>query len=29
VDPIFGDVLKEVHTCHECGRTELRVVAES
>jgi predicted RNA-binding Zn-ribbon protein involved in translation (DUF1610 family) len=24
VDPIFGGVLKEAHTCPECGRTELR-----
>jgi C4-type Zn-finger protein len=28
VDPLFGGVLKEVHTCHECGRSELRAVAE-
>lgn len=24
VDPVFGGVLKEVHTCPQCGRTELR-----
>ena len=24
VDPIFGGVLQEAHTCPECGRTELR-----
>jgi len=24
VDPVFGGVLKEVHTCPNCGRTELR-----
>jgi hypothetical protein len=24
VDPLFGGVLKEAHTCPECGRTELR-----
>ena len=24
VDPIFGGVLNEVHTCPECGNTELR-----
>ncbi len=23
VDPVFGGVLKEAHTCPECGRTEL------
>lgn len=23
-DPIFGGVLKEAHTCPDCGRTELR-----
>ncbi len=22
VDPVFGGVLKEVHTCPHCGRTE-------
>jgi ribosomal protein S27AE len=26
VDPVFGGVLKEVHTCPPCGITELRVV---
>jgi hypothetical protein len=25
VDSVFGGVLKEVHTCPECGATELRV----
>jgi C4-type Zn-finger protein len=25
VDPYFGGVLKEAHTCPECGRAELRV----
>ncbi len=25
VDPMFGGVLQEVHTCPECGRIELRV----
>ncbi len=24
LDPVFGGVLKEAHTCAECGRTELR-----
>jgi len=24
VDPVFGGVLKETHTCPECGRTEMR-----
>jgi predicted RNA-binding Zn-ribbon protein involved in translation (DUF1610 family) len=24
VDPVFGGVLKEAHTCPQCGRTELR-----
>ncbi len=24
VDPIFGGVLQEAHTCPECGLTELR-----
>ncbi len=24
VDQIFGGALKEVHTCPDCGRTELR-----
>ena len=24
VDPAFGGVLKEAHTCPHCGRTELR-----
>lgn len=24
VDAVFGGVLKEAHTCPECGRTELR-----
>ena len=24
VDPIFGGVLNEVHTCPECGTIELR-----
>ena len=24
VDPAFGGVLNEAHTCPECGRTELR-----
>jgi predicted RNA-binding Zn-ribbon protein involved in translation (DUF1610 family) len=23
-DVVFGGVLKEVHTCPECGRTEMR-----
>ena len=23
-DPVFGGVLKEVHTCPECGKIELR-----
>jgi len=26
VDPSFGGVLKEAHTCPECGRTEWRAV---
>ncbi|HKZ81565.1 MAG TPA: hypothetical protein VJ124_25075 [Pyrinomonadaceae bacterium] len=25
IDPVFGGVLKETHTCPECGRIELRV----
>ena len=25
VDPDFGGVLKEAHTCPQCGKTELRV----
>lgn len=25
VDPAFGGVLNEAHTCPECGKTELRV----
>jgi predicted RNA-binding Zn-ribbon protein involved in translation (DUF1610 family) len=25
VDPVFGGVLNEAHTCPECGKTELRV----
>jgi predicted RNA-binding Zn-ribbon protein involved in translation (DUF1610 family) len=24
MDPVFGGVLKEVYTCPECGRIELR-----
>jgi predicted RNA-binding Zn-ribbon protein involved in translation (DUF1610 family) len=24
VDPVFGGVLKEAHTCPKCGRIELR-----
>lgn len=24
VDPVFGGVVKEAHTCPKCGRTELR-----
>lgn len=24
VDPVFGGVLQEVHTCPICGKTELR-----
>jgi predicted RNA-binding Zn-ribbon protein involved in translation (DUF1610 family) len=24
IDPVFGGVLKEAHTCPECGRIELR-----
>ena len=24
VDPLFNGALKEVHTCPNCGRTELR-----
>jgi predicted RNA-binding Zn-ribbon protein involved in translation (DUF1610 family) len=24
IDPVFGGVLQEAHTCPECGRTELR-----
>ena len=24
VDPAFGGVLQEAHTCPKCGRTELR-----
>jgi hypothetical protein len=27
VDPTFGGVLNEVHTCPECSKTELRPVA--
>jgi ribosomal protein S27AE len=26
VDPFFGGVLEEAHTCPECGTTELRKV---
>ncbi len=26
-NPIFGGTLKEVHTCPECGRVEMRTVA--
>ena len=26
IDESFGGILKEVHTCPECGTTELRVV---
>lgn len=25
VDAVFGGVVKEAHTCPECGRTEMRV----
>lgn len=28
VDPVFGAVLKEVHTCAQCGRTELRAAGK-
>jgi hypothetical protein len=24
IDPVFGGVLNEVHTCPHCGTTELR-----
>lgn len=24
LDPVFGGVLKEAHTCGQCGRTELK-----
>lgn len=24
VDPVFGGLLNEAHTCPECGKTELR-----
>jgi len=24
LEPVFGGVLKEAHSCPECGRTELR-----
>jgi predicted RNA-binding Zn-ribbon protein involved in translation (DUF1610 family) len=24
LDPVFGGVVQEVHTCPECGRTSLR-----
>jgi ribosomal protein S27AE len=24
IDPAFGGVLEEVHTCPNCGRTEMR-----
>jgi hypothetical protein len=24
IDPIFGGVLEEIHTCPNCGHTELR-----
>ena len=24
IDPVFGGVLKETHTCPRCGRTEMR-----
>jgi ribosomal protein S27AE len=24
IDPLFGGVLQEAHTCPECGTTELR-----
>lgn len=27
LDRIFGGVLKEVHTCPECGRAEMRTAA--
>lgn len=27
VDPVFGGVLNEVHTCSHCGKTELRPAA--
>ena len=26
IDPVFGGVLQEAHTCPQCGRTELRQV---
>lgn len=26
IDPVFGGALQEVHTCPECGRTEMRAV---
>lgn len=24
IDPVFGGLLKEAHTCPDCGRTELQ-----
>lgn len=27
IDPVFGGVLKEAHTCPRCGRIELRVAS--
>lgn len=27
IDPVFGGVLEEAHTCPQCGRIELREVA--
>jgi ribosomal protein S27AE len=28
VDPVFGGVIEEAHTCPECGRTEMRAAEE-
>ena len=28
IDPAFGGVLQEAHTCPECGTTELRESSE-
>ncbi len=29
LDSVFGGVLKEAHTCPQCGRTELRVAGNA
>jgi ribosomal protein S27AE len=29
IDPVYGGVLEEAHTCPRCGRTQVRAVAVS